>query len=105
MKDKQYMNDEMFDELVESMKEAGSISKGEAEPSRVFSYSPMNIKEIREKSSDDLKKTMDEMKVELFDLRFARATGSIENPMRIRELKKSIARILTVLHEREAKEG
>ncbi|MBR4471072.1 MAG: 50S ribosomal protein L29 [Erysipelotrichaceae bacterium] len=65
----------------------------------------MNIKEIREKSSDDLKKTMDEMKVELFDLRFARATGSIENPMRIRELKKSIARILTVLHEREAKEG
>ena len=65
----------------------------------------MNIKEIREKKSDDLKKTLDEMKVELFDLRFARATGSIENPMRIRELKKSIARILTVLHEREAKEG
>ena len=65
----------------------------------------MNIKEIREKSSDDLKKTVDDMKIELFDLRFARATGSIENPMRIRELKKSIARILTVLHEREAKEG
>jgi large subunit ribosomal protein L29 len=63
----------------------------------------MNIKEIREKSSDDLQKTLDEMKVELFDLRFARATGSIENPMRIRELKKSIARILTVLHERESK--
>jgi large subunit ribosomal protein L29 len=63
----------------------------------------MNIKEIREKSSDDLNKTLDEMKVELFDLRFARATGSIENPMRIRELKKSIARILTVLHERESK--
>jgi len=63
----------------------------------------MNIKEIREKSSEDLKKTLDEMKAELFDLRFARATGSIENPMRIRELKKSIARILTVLHERESK--
>ena len=63
----------------------------------------MNIKEVREKSSEDLKKTLDEMKVELFDLRFARATGSIENPMRIRELKKSIARILTVLHERESK--
>ncbi|MBQ6334040.1 MAG: 50S ribosomal protein L29 [Erysipelotrichaceae bacterium] len=63
----------------------------------------MNIKEIREKSSDDLKKTLDEMKVELFDLRFARATGSIDNPMRIRELKRSIARILTVLHERESK--
>jgi|P1105metagenome_2_1110788.scaffolds.fasta_scaffold05296_9 large subunit ribosomal protein L29 len=67
----------------------------------------MNIREIREKSSEDLKKTLDEMKVELFDLRFARATGSIENPMRIRELKRSIARILTVLHDREneKKEG
>ena len=67
----------------------------------------MNIKEVREQSSEDLQKTLDEMKVELFDLRFARATGSIDNPMRIRELKKSIARILTVLHERESevKEG
>lgn len=67
----------------------------------------MNIKEVREKSSEDLKKSLDDMKVELFDLRFARATGSIDNPMRIRELKKSIARILTVLHERESevKEG
>ena len=61
----------------------------------------MNIKEIRDKSTDELKKTLDEFKVELFDLRFQRATGSIENPMRIRELKKSIARILTVLKERE----
>ena len=67
----------------------------------------MNIKEVREKSNEDLKKSLDEMKVELFDLRFARATGSIDNPMRIRELKKSIARILTVLQERESekKEG
>ena len=61
----------------------------------------MNIKEIREKSTDELKKTLDEFKAELFDLRFQRATGSIDNPMRIRELKKSIARILTVLNERE----
>ena len=67
----------------------------------------MNIKEVREKSSADLQKTLEDYKVELFDLRFQRATGSIENPMRIRELKKSIARILTVLHERESevKEG
>ena len=67
----------------------------------------MNIKEIRDKSTDQLKKTLEESKVELFDLRFQRATGSIENPMRIRELKKSIARILTVLKERESqvKEG
>ena len=67
----------------------------------------MNIKEVREKSSDELTKTLEDYKVELFDLRFQRATGSIENPMRIRELKKSIARILTVLKERESevKEG
>ena len=65
----------------------------------------MNIKEVREKTSEELKKTLEEYKVELFDLRFQRATGSIENPMRIRELKKSIARILTVLKEREVKEG
>ena len=67
----------------------------------------MNIKEVREKSTDELNKTLEDYKVELFDLRFQRATGSIENPMRIRELKKSIARILTVLQERqnEVKEG
>jgi len=63
----------------------------------------MNIKEIRDHSSEELLKTLDDYKVELFDLRFQRATGSIENPMRIRELRKSIARIKTVLKEREAK--
>lgn len=61
----------------------------------------MNVKEIRDKSNDELLKTLDESKKELFDLRFERATGSIENPMRIRELRKTIARILTVLKERE----
>ena len=61
----------------------------------------MNVKEIREMSNEQLLKTIDEYKEELFDLRFQRATGQIENPMRIRELKKSIARIKTVLTERE----
>ena len=67
----------------------------------------MNIKEVRDKSTQELTKSLDELKVELFDLRFQRATGSIDNPMRIREIKKSIARILTVLKERESevKEG
>ena len=66
----------------------------------------MNIKEVRDLSVEELNKTLDECKVELFDLRFQRATGSIENPMRIRELRKSIARIKTVLKERESvKEG
>ena len=61
----------------------------------------MNIKEVRDKSTEELKKTLEELKAELFDLRFQRATGSIENPMRIREIKKTIARILTVLKEKE----
>ena len=61
----------------------------------------MNVKEIREMSNEQLLKTIEEYKEELFDLSFQRATGQIENPMRIRELKKSIARIKTVLTERE----
>ena len=65
----------------------------------------MNVKEIRDKSNDELLKTLDEFKKELFDLRFQRATGSIDNPMRIRDLRKSIARILTVLKERESEEA
>lgn len=64
----------------------------------------MNIKEIRSKSDAELLKSVEDMKSELFDLRFARATGNIDNPMRLRELKKSIARIKTVLKERELAE-
>lgn len=45
-----YMSDEIFNELVNSMKEAVAISKGDAEPSRVFKFSPINVKEIREKT-------------------------------------------------------
>ena len=43
----------------------------------------MNVKEIRDKKDDDLKKTLEEFKSELFDLRFQKATGSVDNPMRI----------------------
>ena len=65
----------------------------------------MNIKEIRDMSAEELKKELVEAKKELFDLRFQKATGSIDNPMRIRELRKTIARINTVLKESEVKEG
>lgn len=66
----------------------------------------MNIKEIRDLSDADLLKTLDESRKELFDLKFEKATGTVENPMRIRELRKTIARILTVLNEKnEKKEG
>ena len=64
----------------------------------------MNIREIRDKSNDELLKVIDESKEELFDLRFQKATGQIENPMRMRELRKTIARIKTVLKEREGEQ-
>ncbi len=64
----------------------------------------MNIKEIRDKSNAELEKTVEDLKVELFDLRFQKATGQIDNPMKIREIRKTIARIKTVLTEREKEE-
>lgn len=50
MKDK-YMNDEMFNELMESMEQAVAITKGTMKPSRVFVYSPLNVKNLREKAN------------------------------------------------------
>ena len=64
----------------------------------------INIKEIRDKSNAELEKTVEDLKVELFDLRFQKATGQIDNPMKIREIRKTIARIKTVLTEREKEE-
>lgn len=61
----------------------------------------MKIKEIREMSSEALEAEVVSLKEELFNLRFEKATGSIDNPMRIREIRKTIARIKTVLTERE----
>jgi len=50
MKNKEYMSDEMFNELVSSVKEAVAIANGTTAPSRVFDYSPLNVKEVREKA-------------------------------------------------------
>lgn len=44
------MSDELFGELVDSMKEAAAICEKETKPSRIFEYSPLNVKEIRERS-------------------------------------------------------
>jgi large subunit ribosomal protein L29 len=60
------------------------------------------IKEIREQSDLDLNKQIDSLKEELFNLRFQQATGVLENPARIKEIRKTIARIKTVLTERES---
>lgn len=59
------------------------------------------VKEIREKDNADLLKEIDSLKEELFDLRFQKAIGQLENPTRLREIRKTIARIKTVITERE----
>ena len=61
----------------------------------------MKIDKIREMSSEDLNKELGELKTELFKLRFNLATNGLDNPMKIKETKKDIARINTVLKERE----
>ncbi|CAB1261607.1 50S ribosomal protein L29 [Clostridium sp. MT-14] len=59
------------------------------------------LKELRENSPQDLQAKVLDLKSELFNLRFQLATGQLENPMRIKEVKKSIAQIKTILREEE----
>ena len=65
----------------------------------------MKINKIREMSSPDLKKELSELKSELFKLRFSLATNGLDNPMKIKEVKKDIARIKTILKQRELEEA
>ena len=65
----------------------------------------MKASEIRKLSPEELDAKLLELKDELFNLRFQQAINQLDNPMRIRELRKSIARILTVLKERESEEA
>ena len=65
----------------------------------------MKINKIKEMSSPDLEKELVELKNELFKLRFSLATNGLDNPMKIKEVKKDIARIKTVLRERELSEN
>ena len=61
----------------------------------------MKINEIRELNSEEQKEKLASLKEELFNLRFQHATGQLENPMKIKEIKKTIARIKTVQREQE----
>ncbi len=62
----------------------------------------MKPDEIREMAVEDLKAKIDELTRERFNLRFRSATESIENPMRFRSLRRDIARMQTILREKEA---
>ena len=63
----------------------------------------MKASEIRELSNAELNEKLTELKEELFNLRFQHATNQLENPMRMKEVKKDIARIKTVLRQLEMK--
>jgi len=61
------------------------------------------LKELRQSDPQDLLVKMSDLKAELFNLRFQLATGQLENPMRIKQVKKSIAQIKTILRQEEIK--
>ena len=62
-----------------------------------------NAKELRDMSSDELQTKAVDLKKELFNLRFQQAMGQIENPMRLRTLRRDIAKTKTVLKEKHGR--
>ena len=65
----------------------------------------MKINELRKLTNEDLNKKITESKKELLDLRIKQSTGSLEKPSKIHELRKYVARMKTILRERELSEG
>ncbi|AEH22862.1 ribosomal protein L29 [Thermodesulfobacterium geofontis OPF15] len=61
----------------------------------------MKARELRELSIPELKEKLSQLREELFNLRFQKTIHKLENPMRIRQVKRDIARILTILREKE----
>ena len=65
----------------------------------------MKIKDIRAMSSEELKSELGSLKSELFKLRFSLATNGLDNPMKIKQVRKDIAKINTILRQRELEEA
>ena len=61
----------------------------------------MKIEELRKLSTEELQAKIKENKEELFNLRFQQATGNLEKPSRLRDLRKQVARMKTIIRERE----
>jgi large subunit ribosomal protein L29 len=61
----------------------------------------MKAEEIRAMTSEELGRKLDDLKEELFNLRFQMVTAQLDNPMRVRDVRRDIARVKTVLRERE----
>ena len=62
----------------------------------------MKISELREKTKDQLGEELTKLKKEAFNLRFQKATGQLENTARVRLIRRSIARVATVITEKAA---
>jgi len=65
----------------------------------------MKAGDVRAKTDDELKTELDQLGKEVFNLRFQRASGQLENTARVRQVRRDIARIKTVLGERSRKAG
>ena len=61
----------------------------------------MELKKMRNMTEVELNAELSKMKKELFNLRFQHATGQLENPVKMREVKKDIARVKTIIREKE----
>ena len=75
--------------------------KSSGEESGTKISKPKKVKSIRDLSTEEIIKKIEENKEELFNLRFAQATGNLEKPSRINELRKEVARMKTIIRERE----
>ncbi len=62
----------------------------------------MNARELRDRTPDQLRDQLVELKKEAFNLRFQQASGQLENPARMRMVRRNTARVLTVLNEKAA---
>ena len=62
----------------------------------------MNAQELREKTPDQLREELSNLKKEAFNLRFQQATGQLENTARMRSVKRDVARVRTVLTQKAA---
>lgn len=65
----------------------------------------MKVEEIRKLSNEEITTKITESKKELFELRLKQSTGQLEKPSKMRELRKTIARMKTILKEREINGG
>ena len=65
----------------------------------------MKAKELRKLSAEELNKKISESKKELFELRLKQSTGQLEKPSRVRELRKDVARMKTIINERKNEEA